>query len=298
MSAESQIRELISSGLMPHDTEIISTHNNLVASSQKEKIVARIGQISLIAQREDPGDVDYSHRISWIAAENSAPVVRPITEEPIVYGDMIISFFPLRHNVNWAEQSAHNIYWMIQDFSDAFHPVDARIELRKMDIAEYAQARLNYARSGHKSIERMHDFVQEYLDAHQTAYPFNQLVEDNPSLTHGDLHAGNTVSDDDGKLQIIDLDSTARGPRLYDLASWRVRHEMGDSSPMEDVAEVAKRESDWNEEVYRALIGWKVLSSMTHVLRYEKTAKVTDGVQKLAGCAQQLGASIASKEVK
>lgn len=298
MSAESQIMELIRSGLLPGDTEIISTHNNLVASSQKEKIVARIGQISLIAQREDPGDVDYSHRISRIAADNSAPVVRPLTEKPIAHGDMIISLFPMRHNVNWAEQRAHDIYLMTQRFNNAFESVDSHIELRELDVVKYAQARLDYARTDYKSIEQVHDFVQEYLDAQQTVYPFNQLVEDDPSLTHGDLHAWNVLSDDSGRLEIIDLDSTARGPRLYDLASWRVRHNMGDIAPMEDVIEVARRDSEWNEEAYRALIGWKVLSSMTHVLRYEKKPKVTDRVQSLAGCAQQLGVPIIYKEIK
>lgn len=120
MSSGSSIdmNRLFDEGLIPDDSEVVSIHNNLVVISKKEAVVSRIGRLSLIAQRDDPGDITYSHKLAWIASD-VAPVVRPLAEEPVQKGDIVISSFPLRDEVDWNIKNPKSIYEMMSIFASS-----------------------------------------------------------------------------------------------------------------------------------------------------------------------------------
>lgn len=283
------VSRLIEEGFIPQDSEIITTHNNLVISSQQEKTVSRIGKLSLIMQRADPGDIRYSHQVAWIASD-VAPVVRPVSQHPEESGDIVISTFPLRGKVDWSVQEPKTILDMLVKFNTSLSYVSANLVLRDFDISQYAQERLDFVKKhDYRDNELTFEYVQNMLILHQSLYPFNELTQADPALVHGDLHAGNIVSGTDRSLEIIDLDSAAKGPRFYDLASWRFRHEMGDIAPIDRVVEEASSMNIWNQESYNALIGWKAISSMTHILNYEKPSDIKQGVASLARSACRLG---------
>lgn len=284
---------LLDEKLIPADSEIVSTHNNLIVTSKKEATVSRIGKLSLIAQREDPGDITYSHRLAWVASD-VAPVVRPVSEEPIQKEGIIISSFPLREKVDWSESSPGSIQDMISSFNGALGYVGERLVLRDFDISKYAQQRLDYAY--HHGFNQMQvlDNAQRILSAHQMAYPFRELTDDDPALVHGDLHVGNVVANKNS-LEIIDLDSVARGPKLYDIASWRVRREISDVAPIDRVVDISSKFATWDDESFRALIGWKIISSMTNAIRYEKSENLRSRIVELGRCAHHLDALLSGK---
>lgn len=120
-------------------------------------------------------------------------------------------------------------------------------------------------------------------------FPFCQLLHDDPALIHGDYKVDNVVTDHAGNLHAIDLDAAAIGPRLYDLAAWRLRSELGDNTPVEEVVDIGRSVADWDEDVYRSLIGWKAISSMSFTLRYETPDMYADKVPRIAHSAVLLG---------
>jgi hypothetical protein len=287
------INRLLDEKLVPADSEVISIHNNLVLISKREAVVSRIGKLSLIAQREDPGDITYSHRLAWVSSD-VAPVVRPVSEDPIQKEDIIISSFPLREKVDWSTCNPESIHDMLSYFNGALTYVSERATLRDFDISEYAQQRLDYAyHHGFNHMEIL-DNTQRILSAHQMAYPFHELTDNDPALVHGDLHAGNVVAHKNS-LEIIDLDSVARGPKLYDIASWRLRQEISDVAPVDRVVDISSKLATWDDESYRALIGWKIISSMTNAIRYEKSENLRSRIVELGRCAHQLDAQLSGK---
>ncbi|OGL34236.1 hypothetical protein A3F64_01610 [Candidatus Saccharibacteria bacterium RIFCSPHIGHO2_12_FULL_42_8] len=178
-------------------------------------------------------------------------------------------------------------------FNAAVSYVSESLALRGFDISQYAQERLDFVKKhDYRDNELTFEYVQNMLTQLQLYYPFDELTQDDPALVHGDLHAGNVVSGIDKGLEIIDLDSVAKGPRLYDLASWRFRHEIGDAAPIAGVIEEAKNMNAWDQETYNALLGWKAISSMTHVLKYEQPGDIKQRVASLAMSACRLGGGV------
>jgi len=290
MRTESDLSRLIGAGLLPDDSEVISTHNNLVISSISKKIVARVALVSSIETKEDPGDIRYSHQAAWLASE-VASVVRPTSENPIQYGNFVLSIFPLLESVDWASQDASEILRVVNEFGEALPYVSNLLSLRRLDVDKYAQSRLDYVQVNRNNIdERLIESTKIMLEYYIEHYPFKELTDSSAALVHGDLHTGNIVADKCNKLQLIDLDSTAIGPRMYDLASWRVRSDLSDSAPIEKVISKAKQAGLLNEEEYSALIGWKLLSSMTHVLRYEALGDTHRCISSLGSCGIRLAA--------
>ena len=295
MNNELCVETLVASGDIPEDAEIVSTNNKVVIISQSESLVARIGSISDAKLRDDPHDLGYSHTVSWLAGD-SAPVVQPLHEQPLVRGDYVISSYPLlSSDVELGTSSAVAIHDMLRDFGKALPVVTGSMALRRLNVSAYVNERLKYMCDNPFYDERLVGYVQHETAKMDERYPFEQLTQNDAALVHGDLKVDNIVVDVDGSLKAIDLDAAAVGPRLYDIASWRLRSELGDNAPVELVAEAGRRESEWDEEAYRALIGWKAISSLSFTLRYEaaeiysqKTAAIADSAVRLGGLTTAL----------
>jgi hypothetical protein len=54
---QAMLDELVARGLLPIDSEVLSTHNNLVVASRSEQVVVRVARLSFINKRVDPGDL-------------------------------------------------------------------------------------------------------------------------------------------------------------------------------------------------------------------------------------------------
>lgn len=284
------VSQLVDKNILPSDTEILSSDNNLITFSKKEKIIARIGRLSLIDQREDPGDIQYSHEIAW-AADSSSPIVRPIDQSPIIDDDLIVSRFPAMEKVDWHKHSGEDIVALLNGISESFDCIRNKITLKQLDISDYAQKRIDSCLHKNDYMYPTINYVQNILNLQETKYPFGELVKKSPSLVHGDLHARNVVSDHDGNLMVIDLDSMKIGPALYDIASWRVRREQGDDAPVEQAVNLARESNQWDEILYRALIGWKAVSSMTHLLKYGDPRTIKEEINLLTNSVNKLTAS-------
>lgn len=287
MSEIVRIDKLISDNVLPPDSKVLSEHNNTVVMSEHVQIVARIALQKAMHERDDPGDLVYSHRLSWNLG-SAAGVVSPIEREPIVHHGTVISIYPLMLPVDWNRISAEQMSQTIGMFNTA--AVD-KPSLRVMDIEDYAERRINYAESSEVGQYPYVEIVRHAFDMYRKSYPFQQLIDDSPSLVHGDLHTGNIVTDENYKPLLIDLDSAAIGPAHYDIASWHVRNARGDNAPTDAMTDILRRDIGWDEESFRALMGWKVVSSLTHTVRYEMSDKQRDTIRHLFRIARQLGAA-------
>lgn len=288
MKQELSVESLVNAGILPADAEVLSTHNNLVVASKGHGTVFRISRITSIQQRIDPGDLRYAHKVAWILGE-FAPVLRPIHELPFQYGDIIVSVFPLRRLVDWSDKLTREIVEAVVTLGQAFEPMRERVNLRRMDVSDYASNRLQYAPENGADPTLVR-WATRLLQHYQTRYSFAEMLEADPALVHGDLHAGNAVEGEKSSILFIDLDSIAMGPRLYDLASWHVRRAQGDEAPIDNIANQAERIVHWNEDVFRALIGWKLLSSVSHVLRYGQSPAMLQQLLILDACGVSLNA--------
>lgn len=283
----SGLNQLVSEGILPVDSQVLTEHNNTIVVSESEQIVARIAMQAAMQEREDPGDLIYSHRLSWNLGA-TAGVVTPLEAEPKVYNGFVLSIYPLMQPIKWAHVSAEQMSRTVRLFNEASV---ANPQLRTMDIGSYAQQRINQVEceEGGQSAELVD--VQNALDAYQGSYPFHELTTNSPSLVHGDLHTGNVVTDKDNKPLLIDLDSAAIGPTNYDIASWHVRHFRGDTAPTAEMLENFRLHPGWSEESFRALMGWKVISSLTHTLRYERKSDRRRVINHLFWIAANVGAA-------
>lgn len=275
-------------GLLPDDSTVISTHNNLVVASATEKVVFRIARISSIEQRVDPGDIRYSHHVAWLLGER-ASVLRPIEEKPRQYGDFVFSIYPLMTAVDWQAQRPSTLVQAVVGLGQALHMINGRVKLRCMNVEEYAQERLEFART-HGVDGGTLKWAVAMLEHYKVHHSFLGLTEFDTALVHGDLHAGNVVEDERGQVLFLDLDSIAVGPRLYDLASWQVRSELGDEAPLKQMVAQAQNLPSWSENQFRALVGWKLLSSVTHILRYAEPHEIPERLLMLDACGATLQA--------
>jgi len=287
MSNTIAIERLKSDGMIPEDSLVLSEHNNTVIMSETEQLVARIALQSAMLERDDPGDLIYSHKLSW-NLNAAAGVLAPLAPEPLIHEETVISAYPLMQPVRWGHTSAEQIYRTVESFNSAS---TAGFQLRRMDIAEYAQNRIDQvvAQSVESRLEV--DWVRDVLGKYCGSYPFHQLTTDSPGLVHGDLHTGNVVVDLEDNPLLIDLDSAAIGPVQYDIASWHVRSAQGDTAPTGAMLDIYKQSPEWNDESFRALMGWKVISSMTHALRYEKETNLPERINQLFRIATYIGAA-------
>lgn len=284
------INNLIEEKILPSDSEIISSHNNIVISSKLEHIVARIGLLSVIKSLEDPGDIVYSHLIANKIGD-AGHVVKPTTETPDIYGDVVVSKYPLMKSVDWNRQDPLNILEVVTDFNSQLDRANKNFLLRELDIPKYTRERINVAEKNKLVDESTLEHVRKLLEKYEQNYPFSELSDSMPGLVHGDLHENNFVIDELDNLKIIDLDSSSRGPFLYDVASWRFRQMLGDHAPVDLMIARRRQNNFWNKESFRALIGWKALSSITHVMRYETDRNIIPNkIVMLGRCAINAGA--------
>ena len=276
------VQKLISMGLVNADTEVLSSHNNLIMKSPSERVVYRIAEIASMLSREDPGNLHYSHEAAWVSAD-VAPVVRPINRRPVEDEGFIVSSYPERQQIDWTNHDPKNALDTILELNNSLGYVSSAMELRTIDIPSYSLSRLDFAAASEGTKDsRSLDIVKRIFEKHSAEYPFYELLDADMGLVHGDLHATNLVRNDAGGAELIDMDSLSIGPKTYDIASWRVRHELGDIAPVDIMLEMRRLDGDWNEDLFRSLMGWKIISSMTHVLRYEQNhLKIPDRVRQL-----------------
>lgn len=289
MNTKTCIETLSRHGDIPDDSEVVSTNNKVVVISRKMNIVARIGDLADLKSRDDPQDLRYSHRVAWLAGDH-APAVKPLHEHPILKEGYVISNYPLLNsNVDLDESQPQNIYDMTDSFSGTLSIIESDMTLRQLAISEYVQERLNQMYDSAAYDGELVDYVSAQIEQMNRMYPFVQLIDSDKALIHGDLKADNIVADNAGTLKFIDLDAAAIGPRLYDLSSWRLRSEMGDNAPVEKVVDIGRKAKGWNEDSYRALIGWKAISSMSFTLRYEAPELSRKKFTTIANAAITLG---------
>lgn len=289
MNTQKNLERLISNGDIPSDSIVVSENNKLVTISAARRIVSRIGNLANTQLRDDPHDLSYSHKAAWLAGD-TAPVVKPLHETPIISGGHVISHYPLLDNsTQFGTSDANNIFTMANSIANALPVVESGMKLRRINIHEYVQQRLDDMVDDTTYNQQLVHYVNNQVQKMGREHPFLQLTEDDRALIHGDFKADNVVIDANGSLKAIDLDAVAIGPRLYDLASWRLRSEMGDNAPVEEVVNVGRKAEGWNEESYRALIGWKAVSSMSFTLRYEDALTSQQKVAHIAQSATTLG---------
>lgn len=282
MKNRAQIEQLVDHGIVPDDVEVIVHTNNLILRSKQSRIVARVAIDSSVSERDDPQNVIYSHRIAWEMAERGAPVLRPLSSEPILLQDMKVSLFPLADDVNWTEQNPSDVAGVLRDFSEW-----ESTNLRTMNAPIYISERLTKVEAkSFRGNEKAFQAIASKFEDHQFSNPFER---DANATVHGDVHSGNMVLFD-GKLKFIDLDAVAKGTSHYDFGSWRLRHELFDTRlDVKAVIDEARRSSKWSEDNYRSMIGWKALSSLTYVLSYSEMSEVVGQVNTIGAAAHKLG---------
>lgn len=273
------IDTLLKKGLIPSDTAIVSDHNQLVLLSKKAAKVFRVTTSREIQKRADPGNICYAHQKSW-ELSSALPVLKPLMKDVERFQEIILSTYPLLKEAKWAKRDAE---WIMSALSK-FHSFDvSKVELRKMNIQEYARERLvSIDKQRKREFEKKISWAENLLKEYSESYPFEQLTSYAPTVVHGDLHQKNIVETKKGEKVIIDLDSVAVGPAAYDLASWRVRELLGDQAP---VALAAEKFFDQYKELvkqYKILMGWKIVSSVTNVLKNGSNEAINAQIELLA----------------
>jgi hypothetical protein len=271
-------------GLVAPDARVLSQKTHLVVYSPSAATVTRVASLADIRGREDPGDIIYAHEIAW-ALREYGPVLPPLQRRPRVIDDVVFSDYPYRALPRWGQIEPAQLIAVLDCFGARLADVGGRHALRRLDVAAYAQQRLLTAERHdvHERglICRLRTLLSFWSDRHS----FAAISSRDPALVHGDLHAGNVVAER-GDLKLLDLDSAAVGPRLYDLAAWYVRHRLGDPAPITAAVELARCQSYWREDDFTALIGWKLLSSMTHLARYGSPAQMAQALPALVVVAE------------
>lgn len=289
MNTANCLQELTDSGHIARDARVVSTNNKVVVLSESEQVVSRICDTTELSERDDPHDLRYSHHASWLASDH-APVVRPLGPEPIITGSYLISSYPLLREAGTLHTAdAPELFSLVQFFGNALTAVDRGMALRELNVGAYVEERLTSMESQSHPSPRLLDYVRTATDQMHTLYPFDELVSADTALIHGDFKTDNLVRDSNGNIKVIDLDAVAVGPRLYDIASWRLRAALGDKAPVEAMADAGRRSITWNEEAYRSLIGWKAISSMSFTLQYETPSIHTEKTIDIAHQAALLG---------
>lgn len=279
---EHRIRQLVEHRIIPEDAEVIAQTNNLVLRSKESMTVARVSLPETTTDRDDPQNVDYSHRLAWAMAAEGRPVLKPFTPEPIELDGMTISLFPLAESVEWRTQDPADIGRLIQDYSSFKSPM-----LRTMDVSRYTSDRLSrVVRQEYRHNRQLYELI---VSLHQQQLERHDPENAQKGTIHGDVHSANMV-DDNGHVKFVDLDATATGPLPYDLSSWRLRQALFDHRvDVEAIVECARKSSEWDENRYTAMIGWKALSSLTYILAYGEESQLVDRANTVGRIARKLG---------
>lgn len=281
-----QFEYLKSTGAIAADSDIISTHNNLVVSSEADNTVSRISSLDTIKSRDDPGNLIYAHLLSK-SIGTVGSILPPIDDEAIEFKGNIISRYPKVNHPDWRNVSAANLSEAVLKLNNFPYAV-IDTEIRMMDVASYAQLRLDSI--NHLRVGSLADISQDMLDFYVENHDFITALTQNEGLVHGDLHAGNVVQDSKNcDLLFIDLDSIAIGPKEYDLASWCVRSMRGDQAPAIEATKIATNKGELDHDIVRSMIGWKALSSITHELVYNFN-NPEEQIAEIAAIASSLGA--------
>lgn len=286
MNKLERFEHLKSAGVIAEDSSILSTHNNLVVSSETDSTVSRISSWDIIRTRNDPGNLVYAHRLSR-AVGTDGNILPPVDYSPIEFEGSIISRYPKMQLPDWRSVSAVDLSEAVLKLNN-FPYTTSDITVREMDIASYAQLRLD-------SVDQLQTCSlagtsQDLLDFYIEEYNLRTATAQNKGLVHGDLHTGNIVQDSgNGDLLFIDLDSIAIGPKEYDLASWCVRSMRGDQAPAIEATEIAINKGELDHDMVRSMIGWKALSSITHELVYNPN-NPRKQIIEIAAIASRLGA--------
>ena len=123
MNTKACMETLTGSGDIPVDARIVSTNNKVVIVSEAERVVARIGSLAELKLRDDPHDLRYSHQASWLAGAQ-APVVKPLSEHPVLSEGYVISSYPLFRSDDMLDESrAQDTYDMTRSIGNALHVV-------------------------------------------------------------------------------------------------------------------------------------------------------------------------------
>ncbi len=286
MDKFAQFEYLKSASVIAVDSDIISTHNNLVISSEADNTVFRISSLDIIQARDDPGNLMYAHLLSK-SIGTVGGVLPPIDDEAIEFEGNIISRYPKMDHPDWRSVSAVNLSKAVLRLNNfPYATIDATV--RRMDVASYAQSRLDSV--DHLRVGSLADASQDMLDFYVENHNFSAASAQSEGLVHGDLHAGNVVQDSkSGDLLFIDLDSIAIGPKEYDLASWCVRSMRGDQAPATEATKIAIDKGELDYDTVRSMIGWKALSSITHELVYNFN-NPEQQIAEIATIASSLGA--------
>lgn len=286
MDKLAQFEYLKSAGIIAVDSGIISTHNNLVVSSEADNTVCRISSLDTIRTRDDPGNLLYAHLLSKFIGTVGG-ILPPIDDEAIEFEGNIISRYPKMNHPDWRNVSAANLSKAVLRLNNfPYATIDATV--RRMDVASYAQLRLDSV--DHLQAGSLADTSQDILDFYVENHNFSAASAQNEGLVHGDLHAGNVVQGSkSGDLLFIDLDSIAIGPKEYDLASWCVRSMRGDQAPAIEATKIAINKGELDHGTVRSMIGWKALSSITHELVYNFN-NPEEQIMEIAAIASNLGA--------
>ena len=286
------LEQLKESGIIPPDSKIISEHNNTIIESTAEKLVGRLATLHSINTRDTPGDICYAHTLAW-EMRNENVVVSPIAEQPIIENGVVISLYPKLDQIDLRNVEASSIHQKISTFNTSLGMINEYMkhEIYTLDISEYASRRLYSVRDDIllKNNKQLSGFTSDILSYYTQNYPFTELTSDDRALVHGDLHMGNIVMNHTYEPFIIDLDSTSVGPRLYDLASWHVRSMRGDIAPTTKMIDLEKASGRWNQESFAALMGWKIISSLTHEIKYQQNDIVRqNNIAQLISIAKRL----------
>jgi len=259
---------LIRNGVIPNDSTLIQHRHNLITKSIKSNSVSRISAANEGEYDTTPQNVEYSHHVAWEAGAQNQSILQPILENPIRYNKFVISQYPLGNIPQYDDLSYSDLSSVLKRLS--YINTSSIDGLRALDVYSYASERLLTAStntSGLRSdLNSVIDYVKRFFYTHQDKF-FDYINESPRQLIHGDIHSQNIIYYQ-GDIRLIDLDTASEGPPLYDIASWHLRYLVGDDTMIDvnQLIEIAAQEPEWDKKMYKAMIGWKAISSMTYLL--------------------------------
>jgi hypothetical protein len=276
------ITRLTNEKIIPKDSKIINERRNLILMSSTENIVAKIA-IKSLTEQASPCDITYGHKISYDMAEQGLPVLQPFEPQPLIIDDIIVSLMPLGQPVDWKNQQPKDIYSLIDTIRTYDNP-----KMRKLNIPEYSYGRLNKYAESQDADMSLYKIIKGVIDQQNESGDFDSNIYES---IHGDLHSENIILHD-GQLKIIDLDTASNGKRYYDLASWNLRYYTENPTVnVDNVVLEAKKDSTWDDKLFKRMIGWKAISAMTYA-----TSTINDNqllvnrINLIGNMANELGA--------
>lgn len=258
---------------LPTDSvELARQRFHVVACSQAEGQVFRVGLADTGATLVDPCDVGRSHMLAVAMGSAGLNVLAPATSTPMRRGRYVVSAFPL------AEPLAAT-GWRTNEpaLLGAAMPRWARFSselLVPLDIPGYTAERLRTAEGcSNGALRAAAEWCHAQRDSLQLQYPWTQLMRVRGCI-HGDPNLGNLVRVRSTSTPLfIDLDSVKHGPRWYDLAVMQLYAiRFASSYPWQTIMAAYERADGTVQlDALRGLRRWKEFSSATQLLtRWEE----------------------------